>query len=269
MVSESLQGKYEKLKQLLKSYGKVAVAFSSGVDSTFLLHSSVETLGKNAFAVTAAAPIFPAREAEEAAALCKDFGVEQFGCAVDVLAIEGFTDNPPNRCYLCKRVLFSNILDIAQKHDAVVVDGTNLDDEGDYRPGMQALAEMDVQSPLRECGFTKADIREISRELGLSTWDKPSCACLASRFVYGDQIDEEHLEMVDRAEQALMDEGFAQVRVRVHDDVARIEVLAQDVARLVSDERRERIAETLREVGFAYVSVDLIGYRTGSMNETL
>ncbi len=269
MISGPLLEKYGKLKELLRSYGKVAVAFSSGVDSTFLLHVAVEVLGENAFAVTAKAPIFPAREAEQAAEICDDFGVEQLACTVDVFAIEGFAQNPPNRCYLCKRVLFSRICDVAQERGAVVVDGTNLDDEGDYRPGMQALAELDVQSPLRECGFTKAEIRELSHELGLVTWNKPSCACLASRFAYGEQIDEKHLEMVDRAEQTLLDEGFDQVRVRVHGNSARIEVLEQDIARLVSDEHRKPIAQALHDIGFAYVSVDLAGYRTGSMNETL
>ena len=240
--------KYAELKNLLQSFGSVAVSFSGGVDSTFLLYAAKEALGDRMIAVTARSCSFPERE----------------------LNIEGFSSNTKNRCYLCKRELFDKIRKIAdrEKIDAIV-EGSNLDDNGDYRPGLQAVAELGIQSPLRTVGFTKDDIRTLSKYLGLPTWEKPSFACLASRFVYGETISREKLGMVDRAEQLLLDLGFHQVRVRIHGTMARIEILPEEFGKLISDDIRTQIITKFREYGFSYVTMDLIGYRTGSMNEVI
>lgn len=265
-----IREKYQKLRDILKSYGSVAVAFSSGVDSTFLLWVAHDVLGEAAAAVTAVSCSFPVRERNEAEQFCKQQGIRQFICESEELQIEGFRKNPPNRCYLCKKELFTKILALAKEQGlSYVAEGTNVDDEGDYRPGMVAVKELGIRSPLREAGLTKAEIRQLSKEIGLVTWKKQSFACLASRFVYGETIDEEKLGMVDKAEQLLLDMGFHQIRVRVHGNMARIEVLPEEIARLASDEIRERVYEYCKQLGFTYVSIDMGGYRTGSMNETL
>ena len=264
------QEKYEALKDSLRSLGSVAVAYSSGVDSTFLLKTAQEVLGDRVLAVTAQSCSFPARELAEAREFCRANGIRQVICQSEELEIEGFRQNPPNRCYLCKRELFGKIQEIARENGMnAVVEGSNMDDLGDYRPGLQAIAELGIKSPLREAGLTKAEIRELSLQLGLPTWDKPSFACLASRFVYGESITEEKLAMVDKAEQLLLDLGFRQVRVRIHGTLARIEVSPEELPRLVEPEVRKTVSRQLRELGFSYVTLDLQGYRTGSMNETL
>ena len=265
-----LHEKYETLRTYLKNLGGVAVAFSSGVDSTFLLRVAHDVLGDRAVAVTASSCSFPARELNEAKTYCAENGIEHIIVASEELDIDGFRQNPENRCYLCKHELFEKILKIAEEKGLpAVVEGSNMDDNGDYRPGLAAVKELGIKSPLRYAELYKAEIRELSRKLGLPTWDKQSFACLSSRFVYGETISETKLGMVDKAEQLLLDMGFRQVRVRIHDKMARIEVQPQDIPRLVEEVNRETIAQKLREYGFTYVTVDLIGYRTGSMNETL
>ena len=262
--------KVERLKIYLKELGSVAVAFSSGVDSTFLLKVAHDTLGDNVIAVTARSCSFPKRELEEAKAFCEKEGIRHFICDSEELDIDGFRDNPPNRCYLCKRELFGKIIKIAQAENVNhIAEGSNMDDNGDYRPGLMAVAELSVKSPLREVELYKEEIRSLSKELGLPTWEKQSFACLSSRFVYGERITEEKLTMVDRAEQLLLDKGFHQIRVRIHDKMARIEVMPEEFERLIEKDTREEIVAKLREYGFTYVSMDLSGYRTGSMNETL
>ena len=268
-TKEQLQ-KYDDLKTLLKTYGSVAVAFSSGVDSTFLLYAAKEALGDKAIAVTAHSCSFPERELKETKAFCENHNIRQFVFDSEELDIEGFSQNPKNRCYLCKRELFQKIINIAADNGiTVIAEGSNLDDNGDYRPGLRAVAELGIKSPLREIGFTKADIRALSRHLGLPTWNKQSFACLASRFVYGETITEEKLGMVDRAEQLLLDLGFHQMRVRIHGTMARIEVMPEEFPKLIEEDIRTRITTTLKFIGFTYITMDLIGYRTGSMNEVL
>ena len=262
--------KYEDLKQMLKDYGSAAVAFSSGVDSAFLLYAAKEALGDKVIAVTAKSCSFPQRELNEAKAFCESHKIRHFIFESEELDIEGFSHNPKNRCYLCKHELFEKIIKIAEDEGiAVILEGSNLDDNGDYRPGLQAVAELGIKSPLRAIGFTKEDIRVLSGNLGLPTWNKQSFACLSSRFVYGETISREKLGMVDKAEQLLLDLGFHQVRVRIHGTMARIEIMPEEFEKLISGEIRSQITETFRNLGFTYVTMDLTGYRTGSMNEVI
>lgn len=262
--------KMKKLTALIQNLGQIAIAFSGGVDSTFLLKVAHDAIGEKALALTVNSVVFPKRELHEAEMYCKKEGILQLVLSFDELEVEGFQDNPPNRCYLCKKALFQMMKKKAEAEGIfVVAEGSNMDDLGDYRPGLKAVEELGILSPLREVGLTKEEIRYLSKELKLPTWKKPSFACLASRFVYGEQITREKLFMVEQAEQLLLDLGFQQMRVRVHGNLARIEVLPEDISRFMEPELREKIFARFRDYGFSYVSLDLKGYRTGSMNEVL
>lgn len=262
--------KLQLLRSKLKSLDSTAVAFSGGVDSTLLLYVAHEQLKDNCLAVTARSCSFPERELDEARAFCAERGIAHLVVDSEELDIEGFTSNPPNRCYLCKRELFEKIRQVADERGLRhIVEGSNTDDEGDYRPGLQAVAELGVLSPLRSVGLSKDEIRSLSASLALPTAGKQSFACLASRFPFGNPITVEGLARVDKAEQFLLDEGFVQVRVRSHGDVARIETDEAGMTLLKDDTLRTRVHEALTGYGFSFVALDLLGYRTGSMNVTL
>ena len=269
-MTEDLLKKYDRLTEYLASFGNLAVAFSGGVDSAFLLYAAHDALGDKALAITATAQSFPKREGDEAAEFCANRGIRQAFVEFDEFSVEGFADNPPDRCYICKKALFTRMLAIAAEEGCMALaEGSNLDDNGDYRPGLRAIAELGVKSPLREIGFTKQEIRDLSEHFGLPTWNKQSFACLASRFPYGDRITDEKLEMVGRAEQLLLDLGFKQLRVRIHGDVARIELRPEDFDSFMSEEVRQRVYSEFKKYGFSYAALDIMGYRTGSMNEKL
>ena len=267
---DSLTNKYQALKNYLTELESVAVAFSGGVDSTFLLKVAYDVLGKNAVAVTARSESFPKRELLEATAYAEELGTDHFIIDSEELDIEGFSHNPKNRCYLCKSELFTKIKEVAALQKLkYVVEGSNTDDDGDYRPGLLAVTELGVKSPLRFAKLSKNEIRELSKELNLPTWNKQSFACLSSRFPYGENITPDRLHMIDQAEQYLLDLGFHQVRVRYHGDLARIETDETGFDVLLDKDNRNKIHNRFKTIGFTYISLDLKGYRTGSMNETL
>jgi uncharacterized protein len=264
-----LNEKYAKLQEILRSMESAVVAFSGGVDSTFLLRVARDVLGPGKIvALTATSPTYPQYEFEESCRLAAEFGVRQEVVESNELEIPGFSQNDPRRCYYCKQELFTICRDKARELGfSAILDGSNLDDLGDYRPGREAACELAVRSPLMEAELTKDDIRALSRELGLSTWQKQPFACLSSRFPYGTEITPERLAQVDRCETFLRRRDFRNYRVRYHGDTARIEVAPEEIPRFLDETLRRQLVEEFKAAGFTYVALDLEGYRTGSMNE--
>ncbi len=265
----TIRRKIDSVRDILRELQSVVVAFSGGVDSTLLLQLSIEELGKeNVLAAHAVSPIFPHHEREEAVSLVSQIGAKLVEIAPSVLDNPNFASNPPDRCYHCKHELFGQFKTLAKQRGLQwVVSGTNADDTGDFRPGLKAETELGIRRPLMEVGLTKDEIRQISRAMGLGTWSKGSMACLASRIPYGTPITGEKLSRIERAEGVLRDLGFSQYRIRDHETVARIEIPRKEFDLITRD--REEIVEAIKGVGYTYVALDLQGFRSGSMNETL
>lgn len=261
--------KYNNLKEYLKELQRVVIAFSGGVDSTFIIKTAKDVLGENALAVTIDSPYIPRWEIKEAEKIAKEIGINHLIINVPKI-MDSIRFNPKDRCYLCKTFLFNEINTIANSEGfSYVLDGTNADDIKDYRPGLVALKELKIKSPLLELGITKEEVRSFSKDLELSTWDKPSYACLLSRIPYNQEIISEDLEIIEKAEKFIMDLGYKAIRVRKHGDLARIEVDSLDKTNFINDENIVEVSKRLKEMGFNYVTLDLEGYRTGSLNEVL
>jgi uncharacterized protein len=270
LIDTELINKFASLKRSLQEFGKVAIALSGGVDSTFLAKTAYDLLGTNAVALTVDSEAYPPDSIEETMKLAQLIGIKLIEIKADACAIPEFSLNPPDRCYYCKKVLFGLMLEKAHEQGiTTLMDGTNADDNDDYRPGMQALEELNIKSPLEDLGFTKKDIRALSKELGLPTWNKQSFACLASRFPYGSTITPSLLERTWKAESIFKELGMGRYRVRTHGTLARIELEPEEIFRVMEESIREKIVHHLKSLGYTYVTLDLQGYRTGSMNETL
>ncbi|MFH1612127.1 MAG: ATP-dependent sacrificial sulfur transferase LarE [bacterium] len=262
--------KINKLQEILKNMKSVLIAYSGGVDSTFLLKIAKDVLKENVFAVIAKSETYPEREYKEAIKLVKNLKVEYLTITTKELLNQNFFTNSQERCYYCKKELFTKLKQIAfEKNINYVIDGTNYDDTKDFRPGVKAICELGIQSPLKETGFTKKEIRLLSQKMNLSTWNKPSFACLASRIPYGEKITEEKLAMIEKAESYLCKLGFKQVRIRHHNNIARIEVFPEEIPNFIISSVYEKIVQKLKKIGYKYITLDLEGYRTGSMNEVL
>jgi uncharacterized protein len=270
MNQEASKKKEERLCYLIEGLDSVLIAFSGGVDSSYLLAVAHRILGDRAVAATALSPLFPRRETDRAATFARERGIKHVMFHLDEKEISGVLSNPPERCYFCKKAISEMLLEIARDLDLKhVAHGANLDDQMDYRPGLKAAEEAGILSPLIEARLTKSEIRRLSRDMGLPSWDLPSMACLASRIPYGEAITHDKLEMVEKAETFLLEHGFKQSRVRHHGAVARLELEGEDMARILELAMREKIVDKFRELGFIHVSLDLDGYKTGSMNRAL
>ena len=265
--------KYAALKEYLQSFDNMAVAFSGGVDSTLLLTAAVEALGADkVLAVTAASLFFPLREKDESVAFCEQLGVKQVVVEKDVMGIPGVPENGPDRCYYCKQALFKDLKSIAAENGCTAVcEGSNMDDNGDYRPGLIAIAELGVKSPLRHVGLYKSEIRELSKDLGLPTWKKPAFACLASRVPYGEPLTDRKLDRIGKAEEKLVELGFGNMRVRDHNDgeVARIELEGDDIQRVMEPSIANEVDACFKSLGYTFVAVELTGYKTGNLNRQI
>ncbi|MCP4648480.1 MAG: ATP-dependent sacrificial sulfur transferase LarE [PVC group bacterium] len=262
-----LEEKFEKLKSMLASMQSILIAYSGGVDSAFLLKAASLVVPDSIMAVTAESPTYPSGEKDNAKEIANNLGIRHILVKIDELANPDFVKNNKDRCYWCKKELFTKFLDIAKEENLkYVVEASNYDDTFDYRPGLKAVKELEIRSPLIDLKFTKDEIREVSKSLGLSTWSKPSMACLSSRFPYGTKITEEALNRIDKAEMFLRQEGFSQVRVRHYDDLARIEVPEEELPKLLQEQTRKKIIAEFKKFGYVYVTIDIEGYRSGSMN---
>jgi uncharacterized protein len=267
-VKATTQAKLQQLQQILRDLKSCAIAYSGGLDSTFLIKVAYDTLGKNAVAVTATSSTYPKRELQDAKLFAKTIGIPHVIIHSEELDIAKFSDNPPDRCYYCKKELFKKIKQIAQEHHLnAVLDGSNADDRFDYRPGAKARQELGIQSPLYDVGLTKQEIRDLSQSLHLKSSEKPPLACLASRFPYGTKITKERLKQVESAEEYLFSLGIKQSRVRYHNHIARIEVASDDFSTILL--QAKKIIKRFKTLGFTYITLDLEGYRIGSLNEVL
>lgn len=266
-----MEEKLEKLKEFLKKLEKVAIAFSGGLDSSFLLKVAKDVLSENVVAITLVSPLFPKEEIKEAKNFAKLINVRHILIEdYTILEKDSFTKNTPERCYICKKYNFQKIIEIAKENNIkYVLDGSNADDLNDYRPGRKALKELNILSPLLEFGFTKKEIRELSKKLLLPTYNKPSLACLATRIPYGEKIDLEKLKRIEEGEKVIRKLGFCQVRLRDHGDIARIEIDPENFPLILEEKIKQEIINTLKNLGYKFITIDLEGYKTGSMNKTI